>query len=120
VTDERETVSTHTDSRGDLVAVELPLLDFTVRRVFVVSGPPGGADRGNHLIPCEQLMVLIRGSATVRVDSDPDRPGDPIVLDHAGASLRLPAGKFVRYRLHDDSSAVMVLAEETYNRSPTS
>ncbi|MES1212696.1 MAG: WxcM-like domain-containing protein [Leifsonia sp.] len=107
-------VSAHSEARGDLVAVELPLVDFSVRRVFVVIGPDGGSDRGDHRVPCEQLMVLIRGTASVSIGPDSDHLGAPVALSTPGETLRLPSGGYVKYRLDAPRSIVMVLAEEVY------
>lgn len=109
-------VTAHADERGQLVAVELPQLSFEVRRVFVVAGPPTGSERGDHLIPCEQLMVLISGSVVVTLGVDVDHLEAPVLLDVPGASVRLPAGNYVRYRLAEHAF-VMVVAEQVYQSS---
>jgi hypothetical protein len=116
VDDDAPAVTSHPDDRGGLVAVELPRVDFEVRRVFAVSGSDGRTDRGNHVIPCEQLMVLVHGSVAIQVGPDADHLAPTVVLDTPGGSLRLPAGEYVRYRLSDPSSVVMVLAEHVYRR----
>ena len=114
--DDAPAVTSHSDDRGGLVAVELPRVDFEVRRVFVVAGSNGRTDRGNHVIPCEQLMVLVHGSVEINVGSDADHLAPAVLLDVPGMSLSLPAGEYVRYRLRDPSSVVMVLAEQVYRR----
>jgi hypothetical protein len=108
-----DAVSAHRDARGVLIAVEIPELSFAVQRVFTVVGPEGGADRGDHVVPCDQLMVLVSGAASVRVGPSVD---DATVyeLDTPGATVRLRAGEHVRYRLADEGSSVMVLASEIF------
>jgi hypothetical protein len=118
--DDARAVTSHADARGGLVAVELPLVDFEVRRVFVVAGSDGTADRGDHVIPCEQLMVLVQGSVDVSIGPDAEHLAPAVTLDAPGMTLSLPAGGYVRYRLSGPSSVVMVLAEQVYRRASPS
>ena len=117
--DSAPAVTTHSDARGDLLAVELTRLPFDVRRVFIVHGPEHGAERGDHVVPCDQLMVLVRGSVEVTVGSDAAHAGTAVTLDVPGMSVPLPAGHYVRYRLAAPS-CVMVLAEQSYQAADRS
>jgi hypothetical protein len=102
------------EDRGALLAVELADVPFGVRRAFVVTGPPGGADRGDHPAPCAEAIVLVSGCVTLRIGS-PDAPtADELCLDAAGQSAVVRRGEHVSYRLHDEHSRILVLAEEPY------
>ncbi|MCW2759933.1 MAG: hypothetical protein JWR85_134 [Marmoricola sp.] len=107
------------DSRGSLLSVEFPDVPFVVRRAFVVTGPPGGADRGDHPVPCGQAVVLISGSATfVVIAPDGALPAE-FGLDEPGQTVVLRRGEYVRYRLHDEHSQILVLAEDAYSGGVT-
>jgi len=96
------------EPRGWLLPVELDDVPFPVRRVFVVAGPPGGATRGDHAATCQELVVLLSGSATFEVALA------TTVLERPGQSLHVRRGDHVRYHLPDDASRILVLAEEPY------
>ena len=100
------------DDRGTLVPIELDEVGFAVRRVFVVTGATGGADRGDHVIPCEQRAVLLAGRAEFRVTTGPEEAVS--TLERVGEWVALPAGSYVHYRLADERSQVLVLAAEAY------
>ena len=100
------------DERGRLVPVEFDGLPFTPRRVFAVVAPPGGATRGEHLVSCRELVVLLTGTAEVQVTG----PGGATTchpLDTAGSTLLLEVGEWVVYRL-SDAASVLVLADAEY------
>jgi hypothetical protein len=105
------------DERGELVAVELDALPFSPRRAFVVSSPFEGSVRGNHTILSAEVMILLHGRAEVQLGSDADHLSGPVLLEEPGASLELPAGRYIRYRLHGPDSSVLVLAAEAYQPS---
>lgn len=103
------------DERGSLFAVELAQTPFPVRRVFVVTGPPGGADRGDHRVPCGEQVVLISGRARFEVTSVDGGTVEEFVLDRPGQQAALHVDEHVRYHLEDDDSRIMVLAEHPYD-----
>lgn len=103
------------DERGSLLAVEFDQLDFPVRRVFVVSGRPGGADRGDHAVPCTQLVVLLAGSAFFTTTAAATGAIADVKLDRRGQRLDLREGDHVQYRLPDEHSSILVLAEHPYD-----
>ncbi|MBW8751027.1 MAG: WxcM-like domain-containing protein [Propionibacteriales bacterium] len=102
------------DDRGSLLAVELTDLPFTVRRVFVVSGRAGGADRGDHVVPCAETIVLLSGAACFWTTSAGTDDVSDARLDRRGQRLDLDEGDHVRYRLLDEHSSILVLAEQPY------
>lgn len=104
------------DDRGRLVAVELPGTGLDVRRVFVVTGAPGGAERGGHEVPCTERVVLLAGRATFWV-RPPGGEECETRLTRAGEQLTLGAGDWVRYHLPDDGSQILVLADAPYDGS---
>lgn len=104
----------HRDARGVLLPVELDEVEFPVRRVFVVTAPPEGADRGGHEVSCGELVVLLTGRAEIHVGERSDQLSETVVLDQPGAGVHLESGDFMAYRL-DGSSSVLVLAEGPYD-----
>ena len=98
------------DDRGRLVPVDLADLPFVPRRVFVVTGPPEGATRGGHVVPCRELVVLVSGTATLRHD------GATTTLAAAGERLLLEPGGEMDYDLAPGGSTILVLADAPYER----
>lgn len=100
---------THPDERGILVVAEDTDVGFPIRRVFAITATPAGAMRGEHVVPCRQVMVLVSGTATVWSGASADevtedrleRPGDAVDLDQ---------GVWVRYELSGPDAAVLVCA----------
>lgn len=107
------TIPTHTDARGRLLAIEWHQLDYTPARVFVVTDAPVGAVRGDHTVPCRQTLVLVRGR--VDVEYGPSAGSlSPVSLDRPGEAIDLRPGDYVRYRMTDADSTIVVLASEEY------
>ena len=104
------------EGRGSLLAVELGELPFPVRRVFVVNGRPGGADRGDHVVPCSEAIVLLSGTACFRTTLAGTGEEVDVRLDRRGQRLHLDRGDHVRYRLVDEHSSILVLAEHPYGQ----
>jgi hypothetical protein len=107
------------DERGTLLPVEFDDVPFAVRRVFVVHGSDSGAPRGDHEVPCEELVVLLSGTACFRVAA----PGEDVrerVLRHRGDALALRPGEHVVYHLDSETAAILVLAAEPYDASADS
>jgi hypothetical protein len=102
------------DDRGTLVPVELADLDFVVRRVFTVVGLPGGVRRGDHRLTCRERIVLTGGRAEVETGPGPDGPFECQVLREPGQYLDVASGTWLRYRLADAGSAILVLADQPF------
>lgn len=102
------------DERGTLVAAEFEQLPLTVRRMFVVTGTARGSTRGNHPVPCRELLILISGRVTVELGADEHSLAPGIVLDSPGEALSVPKGEFIRYHLADGQSTLAVLADEPH------
>lgn len=109
-----DAIGTHRDERGTLVAAELGRLPFPVARVFAVTGVVGGSQRGNHLVPCPQLIVLVSGVVEVSFGPDADHLGSTVSLTNPGETVLLGVGDFVRYHLRDAGSTIFVLAQDEY------
>lgn len=107
------------DQRGRLVPMEFGDLNFTPQRVFVVVGPAGPATRGGHDAGCRQRMVLVSGSAILRLSSR--RSGHRThELREPGERVLIEPDEFVSYDLMGLASTVLVLAEERFqSRTPT-
>jgi hypothetical protein len=105
------------DAGGTLVAIELDEVPFTVRRLFAVTGPEGGATRGNHRVSCTELIVLVSGTVTIRLGGDADSLDEKILLEAPGAALLVPEGVFLQYHLPDAESSIVVLAERPHKEA---
>ena len=114
-----ETHEMFRDPRGSLLPVALADVAFPVRRVFVVTGARGGADRGNHPAPCGEAVVLISGSVSFTVASADGSTLEEFALDEPGQRAVLHPGELVRYRLRDEHSRILVLAETAYDGGST-
>ena len=99
---------TYVDARGLLLPVELGDVPFPVARVFVVVGPPEGATRGGHVVSCQELVVLVSGSAQVRYR------GVATDLPEPGSSVLVVPGDVIEYDLAPGGSTVLVLADQAY------
>lgn len=104
-----EAFPTYVDPRGLLLPIDLDGLDFEPVRVFVVAGPPEGSTRGGHVVPCQELLVLVSGTVEVRYE------GVTTTLTRPGATVALPPGGLVEYDLAAGGSTVLVLADRPYS-----
>jgi hypothetical protein len=106
----------YADDRGSLLPIELAEVPFVVRRVFVVRGVDSRLPRGDHDVPCEELVVLMEGSVQFDITSS-DGP-ERVVLDKPGASLLLQPGTSMSYVLDGPGSTIMVLASAPHGGRP--
>lgn len=105
------------DDRGLLLPISLAEVPFPVRRLFLVTESIDQVVRGNHRVPCRQLLVLLSGSVSVTLtDDDWPQVGSVTtsLLTKPGDSLELTPGVTVQYSLTDEHSTVLVLAEEEF------
>lgn len=103
-----------TDERGTLLPIELDDVGFDVRRVFIVTGTSPATTRGEHLTDCRELIVLVQGEVEVTTRAlGVDRR---IVLDRPGAVLEVAPETFIRYGLRDETSTILVLADQPFRR----
>lgn len=100
------------DPRGILSAYELDDAPFLTRRVFVVSGPLGGAWRGEHQASCEELIVLIGGRVLIELDDEP-QPGSWRSQGRFSRSGRVNSS-VTTWRMRE--RLVLVLASMPYER----
>jgi hypothetical protein len=114
VTGHPREVPAYIDERGTLVPVELTDMDFEVRRVFVVTGLPGGSRRGDHRLTCRELIVLAGGSAVIEVGPDRDGPFEPSLLTRPGDAIEVGPEGWLCYSLADATSMLLVLADRPY------
>ena len=102
------------DERGTLLPIELDDVGFVVRRIFTVTGTSPASTRGEHLTDCHELIVLIQGEVEVTTRSlGVDRR---VTLDRPGATIEVVPDTFIRYRLRDDASTILVLADKPFRQ----
>ena len=110
------TFPVHRDQRGELVVVEGTELDFPLRRIFTVSGVDGGGPRGGHRAGCAEVLVLVTGSARMRVQPG-EGPERRHVLEEPGQSVTLRAEDYIEYDLGGAGSVLLVLCDAPYRRN---
>lgn len=101
------------DERGRLVPVEFAGLPFAPRRVFSVNAPRGGATRGDHVVTCRELLVLVDGTVEVMVTPAGGGETSCRALTEPGQTHLLEVGEWVVYRMSGRAS-VLVLADAEY------
>lgn len=113
VTARRQTFMLHSDARGYLLPIELDGLDFTPRRIFIVSGEPG-ALRGGHG-PAEGIQLLIAINNPIRVAMRLEGAGQThfIALAQPGEGLRLEAGD-VAWQYFPGRAELLVVSDQPY------
>lgn len=107
----------HTDARGRLMVVEGADVGFDVRRVFTVTGVDGGGPRGGHDADCTELLVLVAGTACVRLRREGTTTREH-VLGEAGESVTVRVGDHVDYDLGGAGSVLLVLCDAPYRDRP--
>jgi hypothetical protein len=102
-----------TEDRGTLLAVDLTVCPFTVRRAFTVSAPDAPVRRGGHDAECAEYILLVRGACTVHL-------GRHAPVTHAlrepGAGCLVEEGTYVLYELETPDSVLLVLAERPFTQ----
>ena len=103
------------DERGALLATEFADVPFAVRRVFTVGYSDRAIARGNHFVPCDQLLLLVSGRVTVHLGADDTSLNETFDLQQPGSAILVPMGLYIQYTLADSHSRVMVLASEPFS-----
>jgi hypothetical protein len=106
---ERRDVQVH----DELIAVDFSILPWTPQRVFTVIASEDSQHRGNHLAGCNQFATLICGKVSFYVTEE-GKSEAAITLKNLGESIFITRTSFVRYTLHEKSSAILVLADRPY------
>lgn len=101
------------DERGRLVPVEFDGLPFEPRRVFSVTAPPLGATRGDHVVSCRELLVLLHGTVEVLVTPAGGGTAACHRFTVPGSVHLLEVGEWVVYHL-SEGAGILVLADAEY------
>jgi len=65
----KHTFTCFADNRGYLLPVDLDIVDFVPKRIFVVNDVPVGCTRGNHSHhKTQQYLICTKGSVNVMLD----------------------------------------------------
>ncbi len=105
------------DDRGRLIPMEFAAIPFAPQRCFFVAAPGRTAERGGHRADCRQLLVLLRGTVTVRLHGDDGATEHRLTEPGAGALIE--PTQFVHYTLETPDAEVLVLADRPYAERPT-
>lgn len=108
-------VSTASDMRGSLAAVELARdLPFVPARFFAVYGVPSRDVRGEHAHrSCEQVLIALAGAVTCLVD-DGERRAE-VRLDSPDVALHMPAMVWGSQFHYTPDAVLGVFASEPYD-----
>ena len=91
---------THSNDRGSLTVADEIDVPFAVKRVFWVYDTQG--KRGGHAHKeCEQILVVLRGSAKVTLQEG--WQSDHVKLNEPDWALYVPPGVFVDYQMQEGS-----------------
>jgi hypothetical protein len=112
----RLTIPVFDDERGRVVPVEHAAagLPFVPRRSFVICNVPRGQRRAEHVMTCDEVLVLVSGSLAVVVREDGRETR--YALDAPGAALHVPEGLWVGLRDFARGTVLLVLAAQPYGR----
>jgi hypothetical protein len=104
-------------ARGALVVMERGRqIPFEAPRLFLLSGVPAGAERGNHAHRLQhQLLVAVHGGFDVETS---DRNGTrAFVLDRPNIGLHAAPLTWVRLRSRADGSTCLVIASDLFEEA---
>ena len=110
MTPRRLTIPVFDDERGRVVPVEHGgrELPFVPARSFVICGVPRGQRRAEHVMTCDEVLILVSGSVAVIVRHDGRETR--YVLDRPGAALHVAEGLWVGLREFARGTVLLVLA----------
>lgn len=107
-------LTTASDIRGSLTAVEFSHLPFVPSRFFTVFDVPSRHVRGMHAHrTCQQLLVALAGSVTCLVDDGHERR--TYVLDNPGVALHMPAMTWGSQYEYEPGTLLGVFASHPYD-----
>ncbi|GJD44208.1 hypothetical protein AFCDBAGC_2074 [Methylobacterium cerastii] len=101
------------DPRGRLVAFEaFDNLPFVPQRVFVMEVDDATVTRGGHANSCDEVIVALRGAATIALDNGEETATVRLNGDHA--PLWISAGILIRLENFEAGTLLLVCASERY------
>jgi len=103
------------DARGDLGFLDMgEHIPFTVRRAFYITDIPPFTARGGHAhCEHEELLLVIKGSITVKLDDG--RELQEFVLEASRGALYVPKMTWLEFSSHSVETTCLVLASNPYN-----
>ncbi len=104
------------DGRGNLYVLEYPEVDFTVKRIYVITSVPDGQVRGMHAHKkLTQLMWMAKGGAKIRLnDGEVERI---VELHEAENALRIGPGIWRELFDFTPDGVLIVAASKVYEES---
>lgn len=106
----------HSDLRGRLVAFEaFDNLPFIPQRVFVLEVDDSRVTRGGHANSCDEVIVALRGAATIALDNGDETTSVRLKGDHH--ALWISAGIVIRLENFEVGTLLLVCASERYGRT---
>ncbi len=104
------------DPRGRLVAFEaFDNLPFAPQRVFVMQIDDATVTRGGHANSCDEVIVALRGAATIALDNGEET--GRVRLDGDHAALWISAGIVIRLEKFEAGTLLLVCASERYGET---
>lgn len=106
----------HADLRGRLVAFEaFDNLPFVPQRIFVLEVDDARVSRGGHANSCDEVIVALRGGATIALDNGEETTS--VRLDDDHHALWISAGIVIRLDNFEAGTLLLVCASERYGRT---
>lgn len=111
------TFESHGDERGQLIALEeLKEIPFKIKRVYYMYNTVPGVVRGKHAHKAlKQILLCLRGSATILLDNGHER--EEVILDKPNIGLYVDNVMWRELYNFSSDAVLMVLASEYYDES---
>ena len=82
-------LTSHTDARGSLIAIESKRdIPFVIKRAFVITNVPAHAERGAHAFAHNEFALCLRGSCSIRISDGSEE--STFTLDSPDTGLLIP------------------------------
>lgn len=106
----------HADRRGRLVAFEaFDNLPFVPQRAFVMEVDDASVTRGGHANSCDEVIVALRGGATITLDNGERTTA--VRLSGGHGPLWISAGIVIRLDAFEAGTLLLVFASERYGET---
>ena len=99
--------------RDELIAVDFQKMPWTPVRAFTVTASQDEQERGNHITGSNEYVILVNGSVSFEVTLS-DGTKNEVQLNSSGESFYMDSTSFVKYRLLEKGSTILVFSDRSY------
>lgn len=103
------------DERGSLVPVDLSKIDFTIKRVFLISASSNVKRGGHGHYRGRQFLMHVSGTVTVELRHKGEIK--IVQLTNPGDCLLIEPGVWSSQKYADETSALLVCCDTSYDES---